>query len=80
MKIGRYGIAFAGRTFWMQPLVPATVRRFLWFLIIKEARPQDVHREKQFPLGMPMEYKGRSYRYYKTGNNQRTDEAVEKDK
>lgn len=75
LKIGRYEIAF-GRTFWFQTRVPTTVRRFLCFWIFKEARPQDVDREQQFPIGTLMEQEGRKFRYWKAGKDIVRDEAV----
>ena len=68
MRIGRYRIAF-GRYCWIQTRAPTTVRRFLCFWIFKEVRPQDVHREPQFPLGTKLEHEGRVYRYWKAGKD-----------
>jgi len=71
LKIGRYGIAF-GRVAWFQTKVPTSVRHFLWFWFLKEARPSDVDREPKFPVGTLMQYEGRRYWYWKAP------EAVEK--
>ena len=65
-KIGRYGIAF-GRYFWFQTRVPTTVRRFLCFLIFKEAHLDDTDSKKEFPIGTRLEYEGIAYRYCKAG-------------
>ena len=68
MKIGRYDIKF-GRYCWIQTQVPTTVRCLLGFIwIFREARPDDVDRKPQFPVGTQFNYEGRSYRYYKAGN------------
>ncbi|MBA7593741.1 hypothetical protein ES703_00673 [subsurface metagenome] len=64
LKIGRYGIAL-GPVLWFQTKVPSRVWHFLCFWFIKEARPNDVDRKKQFPIGTPMEHDGRTYRYWK---------------
>ncbi len=68
MRIGRYRIFFSNY-FWFQSFCPVTVRRFRGFTIVREARPTDVDRKKQFKLGAPMIYKGRPYRYYRSGGN-----------
>lgn len=67
MKFGRYRITFGGSTFWLQTQGPTTVRRFLCFWIFKEARPNDVDKEQQFPVGTEMEHEGRRYYYWKAG-------------
>ncbi|MBA7585764.1 hypothetical protein ES708_27753 [subsurface metagenome] len=64
LKIGRYRIAF-GRYCWGQTYVPTTVRHFLCFWILKEARPTDVDKEQRFPIGTKLEQEGRKYRHYK---------------
>jgi len=64
LKIGRYGIAL-GPVLWFQTKVPTRVWHFLCFWFIKEARPNDVDRKQQFPIGTPMEQEGRKYRYWK---------------
>ncbi len=76
-KIGRYKIAF-GWACWIQTYVPTAVRRYLWFFwIFKEAKPTDIDKKKQFPLGTPMTYEGIKYHYYRAGEdinvNTRTD-------
>lgn len=68
LKIGRYGIAL-GPVLWFQTGVTARVWHFLCFWFIREARPHDVDKERQFPLGTPMEYEGRVYHYWKAGEN-----------
>ncbi len=73
--IGRYGIAF-GRTLRMQTWVPVRVRRFLWFWFIKGARPQDVDKKQQFPIGTEMIHEGRVYHYYKANRGLRAHQAV----
>ncbi|MBA7645461.1 hypothetical protein ES703_53219 [subsurface metagenome] len=73
MKIRRYGIAFGRDSFrrvaanWIPH--PFRVWRFLCFYIFKEARPQDIDKKQQFPLGTPMEYEGLRYHYYKAGSD-----------
>ncbi|GAH41938.1 unnamed protein product [marine sediment metagenome] len=67
LKIGRYGIAF-GRTFWLQTRVPTRLWHFLCFWFIKEARPQDVDKKQQFPIGTKLEHEGRVYRYWRAGD------------
>ncbi len=79
LKIGRYGIAF-GPILWLQTRGPTTVRHFLWFWFLKEARPHDVDKEPQFtfgPLGTLLEQKGRVYRYWKASQPHRTGDSVE---
>ena len=66
IRLGRYKIAF-GRFFFSQLHGPTTVRCFPFFCVLKEARPTDVDRKPQFPLGTPMQLEGRSFRYYKAG-------------
>ncbi|MBA7711051.1 hypothetical protein ES703_120002 [subsurface metagenome] len=68
MKIGRYRIVFGGYA-WIQTTVPTTVRRFLCSWFFKEARPHDVDKKQQFPLGTPMEHEGRVYHYWKAGED-----------
>lgn len=73
LKIGRYGIAL-GRTFWFQTRVPTRVRHFLWFWFTKEVNPNDANLEqvdekRQFLAGSEVERGGRSYRYYKAGED-----------
>ncbi len=64
-KLGRYKIAF-GWTCWPQTCIPTTARRYLWFIwVFKEAKPTDIDKKKQFPLGTPMTYEGRRYHYHK---------------
>ncbi len=64
LKIGRYGIAL-GRTFWVQTRVAMSIRHFLYFWFIREARPQDLDKKQRFPPNTFMEYEGRRYRYWK---------------
>ena len=67
-KIGRYGIAF-GRHFRFQAGRPASIKHFLCFHFVKEARPQDIDKKRRFPLNTPMEYKGKRYYYWKAPKN-----------
>jgi len=69
LKIGRYGIAFISRVFWIQTRAPIRTWHFLFFWFFKEARPQDIDKKQQFPLGTPMEHEGRTYHYYKAGED-----------
>lgn len=66
LNIGRYKVAF-GRVVWFQTRGPTRIWHFLWFWFFKEARPGDVDKKQQFPIGTPMEYEGRIYRYCKAG-------------
>lgn len=68
LKIGRYGVAF-GRVLWLQTNAPTRIWHFLWFWFLKEARPHDVDKKQQFPVGTPMEQEGRTYRYWKAGKD-----------
>ena len=69
MRIGRHRIYF-GRYVWFQTFKPVMVRRFLGFItIVKEARPTDVDRVPQFPLGYPMVRAGRKYKYCRSREN-----------
>lgn len=70
LKIGRYGIAL-GPVFWFQTKVPTTVRHFLCFWFIKEARPNDVDKEQPSPVLTLMEQEGRRYRYWKASEPHR---------
>lgn len=79
LKIGRYRIAF-GSTCWVQTYVPTTVRRFLCFWVFKEARPQDIDKERKFPVGTLLEQEGRTYRYWKASNSYQKGEAIKEDK
>ena len=74
MKIGRYEIKF-GKYFWLQTRAPTTIRHFLCFWIFKEAKPTDVDKKQQFPLGTPME-EGRVYRYWKADTDLQPGEEV----
>lgn len=76
LKIGRYGITF-GRTFWVQPLRPVRVWRFLCFWFIKEVRLHDVDRKQQFPLGTLMEHEGHRFWYTKASNDVKKGKLVE---
>ena len=75
LKVGRYGIAL-GPVFWFQTKVPTKVRHFLCFWFIKEARPQDVDREQQFPIPTLMDYEGRRFRYWKADRDYKKGEVV----
>ncbi len=66
LNIGRYWIGF-GQGSGVPTKIPTTVRRFLFLRVMKEARPQDVDKDKKFPLNTPMEYGGRTYRYWRQG-------------
>jgi len=68
INIGRYRVYFT-RCFWLQTHAPIIVKRFLFMTICIEARPTDVDREQQFPLGTVMEYEGQKYHYYRAGCN-----------
>ncbi len=65
LMLGRYQIAF-GWICWPQTCRPTVFRRYLWLIwVFKEAKPTDIDKKKQFPLGTPMTYEGRRYHYYK---------------
>jgi len=76
LKIGRYGIAL-GRTFWLQTRGPTRVWHFLCFWFIKEARPHDVDKEQQFPIGTLLAHEGRRFRYWKASDDVNKGELVE---
>ena len=79
LRIGRYKLAF-GWACWIQTHRPVTARRYLWFIwVFKEAKPTDIDKKKQFPLGTPMEYEGRRYHYYKAGKDIHVGPAVGKE-
>jgi len=60
----------------VQTQVPTRVRRFLFFWVLKEARPSDVDKEKQFPIGTPMEHEGRRYHYWRAPTDIHRGEVV----
>ncbi len=64
MNIGRYEIVF-GRATLFQAFPPTRIWDFRLFSVLKEIRPTDIDKRKQFPLGTPMEYRGRRYCYYR---------------
>lgn len=64
IKIGRYRFYFT-RYHWLQTHGPTRVKKVLFMRIIWEARPTDIDKKKQFPLGTPMEHEGRVYRYWR---------------
>jgi len=64
IKVGRYRVDF-GPVTWFQTKVPTRVWHFWWFWLIKEAKPTDIDKKQQFPLGTEMEHDGRKYHYYK---------------
>jgi hypothetical protein len=69
MKIGRYEIKFGSRC-WIQTTKPTMVRCLLGFIwIFREAKPDDIDRKPQFPLGTCLESEGRSFRYYRATKN-----------
>jgi|GEM_PF-2862623 len=68
IRRGRYGIGF-GRVLWVQTKAPTRIWRFLWFWVFKEAKPQDIDKKQQFPIGTEMEQEGRKYHYYKAGED-----------
>lgn len=68
IKIGRYRIYFTSRH-WVQTYGPTRVKKILFMTIYWEARPSDVDKVQQFPLGTPMEQEGRVYRYYRANSN-----------
>lgn len=74
-KIGRYWVS-VGRYCQMQTKVPVVARHFLFFWFLKEANPNDIDKNQQFPLGTPMEYEGRKYYYYKAGADINTKEIL----
>lgn len=74
-KFGRYTIAF-GWTFWIQTQVPTMVRHFLFIWFFKEARPEDIDKEPQFPPGTRMVYEGQKFRYLKAEHNMNKGEIV----
>lgn len=79
LKIGRYGLAF-GWAFWFQTTVPTRVWHFLWFWFIKEARPNDVDKKQQFPLGTLMKHEGRRYWYWRAPCDVKKGQVVMTDK
>lgn len=68
IRFGRHGIAF-GPVLWFQTRVPTKAWHFWWFWFFKEARPDDVDEEQQFPVNTLMEYEGRKFRYWKAGED-----------
>lgn len=65
LRIGRYGITSRHKYFWLQTRTLTKVRRFLYFFwLFKEFKPTDVDKRKEFPIGTPMVYEGRRYRYW----------------
>ena len=64
MKIGRYKIYFTSRH-WLQTFGPTRVKKILFMTIYWEARPSDVDKVQQFPLGTPLRHEGRVYRYWR---------------
>ena len=75
MKIGRYRI-FLGSYNWFQTKEPVVISHFLFFTIVREARPWDLSRKKQFPLGTVMNYEGKQYKYSKASSNIRRSDAT----
>jgi len=68
IKLGRYEIKF-GKYIWVQTKAPTRIWHFLWFWVFKEAKPQDIDKKQQFPIGTEMEQEGRKYYYYKAGED-----------
>ncbi|GAH45297.1 unnamed protein product, partial [marine sediment metagenome] len=55
------------------------VRRYLRFIwIIKEIRPTDIDKKRQFLPGTKMTYEGRRYHYYKAGEDINVGDNVKK--
>lgn len=78
LKIGRYEIKF-GWYWWIQTLVPTTIRCFLGFIwIFKEAISTDVDKKQQFPIGTPLMQEGRTYRYWKAPRDVKKGQLVVK--
>lgn len=76
LEIGRYRIVF-GIYPWFQTRGPTIIWRFLFFCILKEARPSDVDKKKRFPIGTPLVGQdGRVYRYWKADKSYRKGEVV----
>lgn len=75
MRLGRYEIHF-GPVIQFQTKMPVTVRHFLWFWFIREARPTDVDKKPRFPDHTEMEYGGRHYRYFKANKDMKRGEVV----
>jgi len=64
----------------MQICKPTTVHSILGFIwIFKEARPTDVDKKRQFPLGTEMLADGKRYHYYKAGEDINVKSAVKKE-
>ncbi len=74
LKLGRYGVGF-GPVIWFQTHVPTRAWNFLWLWFAREARPHDIDRKKQFPIGTTMEYKGVRYHYYRSVRPQHKGDA-----
>jgi len=62
IKIGKYRVYFTSRH-WVQTYGPTRAKKILFMTVYWDARPTDVDKEQQFPLGTPMEHEGRVYRY-----------------
>lgn len=75
IRIGRYGIG-AGRVSWFQTKAPATVRHFLCFWFVKEARPTDVDEQPGFPVDFREEMEGRKFHYLKVNRSMKQGEAI----
>jgi len=69
LKIGRY--------FWVQTKAPTIVRHFLWFWVLKEARPLDVDRQRRWDLGTRLQNEEGCWRYAWTSVKLRRGTIVE---
>ncbi len=80
IRIGRYRVYFTSRH-WVQTHGPTRAKKILFMTVYWEARPTDVDKEQQFPIGTPMLNEGRQYRYWrpptdiKEGDIKRRDSA-----
>jgi len=64
IRIAKYRVYFT-RCHRLQTHGPTRVKKILFMTVYWEARPTDVDKEQQFPLGTPMEHEGRGYRYWR---------------
>lgn len=69
IRIGRYGIVFHRRIWWFQTRVPTQIWTFGFISFFREARPQDIDKNQQFPLNERMKWEGRAYHYWKAGED-----------
>lgn len=64
LKAGRWKIAL-GPCFWVQAQVPTRVYSFLFLSLLREARADDIDKNRKFPLGTELLHNGRRYYYGK---------------